>query len=71
MRRIRQALGVKAHVVEQPRIVALLGGAQLAQVARGYDLVGVDVRHVERRGDGGESGERLHLTLPASVFERR
>ncbi|MNC87586.1 hypothetical protein D3C83_33200 [compost metagenome] len=44
--------GVEAQIVKEVGIVARL--ARFPQVTRRDDLVGVDIRHVERGGDGGQ-----------------
>ena len=58
------ALAVVAHIVEQEVGVAgRLPG--LAQVPRRDDAVGIDVGQIDRRGDGGEPREGLHVSPPA------
>jgi hypothetical protein len=57
--RLLRAVGVKAHVVEEKARV-LRYVTVLAQEARGNHPVGVDVRQVNRHGDGGDAREGLH-----------
>src|SRR5438034_1182950 len=58
--RLLRAVRVEAYVVEEEARVPrrALG---LSQEARWDDAVGVDVRQIDGRGDGGEPCEGLHL----------